>query len=120
MMAPSVKEDKMKELAYLEKSIKEFEEKAQEDLQKKQMVLVDPLLDKIQKAIDAIAEEHGYTYILSTAAQYGGSSVILFAKNKNENISDLVLKKLGVVPPVSGTGTTAPTNTGTNTVTPQK
>jgi outer membrane protein len=82
------------------------------------MVLVDPLLDKIQKAIDAVAEEHAYTYILSTAAQYGGSSVILFAKNKNENISDLVLKKMGVTPPVPAT--TTPAGTGTNTVTPQK
>ncbi|HXA01802.1 MAG TPA: OmpH family outer membrane protein [Cytophagaceae bacterium] len=115
MMAPSVKEDKVKELTFLEQSIKDFEQKAQEDLQKKQMVLVDPLLDKIQKAINAIAEEHGYTYIFSTAAQYGGSSIILFTKNKNENISDLVLIKLGVTPPVPGTGTTTPTHTGTNT-----
>jgi outer membrane protein len=115
MMAPSVKEDKVKELAYLEQSIKDFEQKAQEDLQKKQMILVDPLLDKIQKAIDAIAEEHAYTYIFSTAAQYGGSSIILFTKNKNENISDLVLKKLGVTPPLPGTGTKTPTNTGTGT-----
>jgi outer membrane protein len=124
MMAPSVKEDKVKELAYLEQSIKDFEQKAQEDLQKKQMVLVDPLLDKIQKAIDAIAEEHGYTYIFSTAAQYGGSSIILFTKNKNENISDLVLKKLGVTPPVPGTipvktGTGTNTTTNTNPVTPK-
>jgi outer membrane protein len=114
MMAPSVKEDKVKELTFIEQSIKDFEQKAQEDLQKKQMVLVDPLLSKIQKAIDAVADEHGYTYIFSTAAQYGGSSIILFTKNKNENISDLVLKKLGVTPPVPGTGTTTtPTNTGT-------
>jgi outer membrane protein len=125
MMAPSVKEDKVKELAYLEQSIKDFEQKAQEDLQKKQMVLVDPLLDKIQKAIDAVAEEHAYTYIFSTAAQYGGSSIILFTKNKNENISDLVLKKMGVTPPLpgtipvkTGTGTTN-TTTNTNTVTPK-
>jgi outer membrane protein len=119
MMAPSVKEDKIKELSFLEQSIKDFEQKAQEDLQKKQMVLVDPLLDKIQKAIDAVAEEHAYTYIFSTAAQYGGSSIILFKKNKNEDISDLVLKKLGITPPVSGTntGTTATPGTGTNTPT---
>jgi outer membrane protein len=119
MMATSVKEDKIKELSFLEQSIKDFEQKAQEDLQKKQMVLVDPLLDKIQKAIDAVAEEHAYTYIFSTAAQYGGSSIILFKKNKNEDISDLVLKKLGITPPVSGTntGTTATPGTGTNTPT---
>ncbi|MFL5729006.1 MAG: OmpH family outer membrane protein [Cytophagaceae bacterium] len=119
-MSQIVKDDKRKELAYLEQSIKEFEEKAQEELQKKQMALVDPLLDKIQKAIDAVAEEHAYTYIFSTAAQYGGSSIILYTKNKNENISDLVLKKMGVTPPVQGgTGTTPANTTGgtTNTTT---
>jgi outer membrane protein len=109
-MAPLVKQDKEKDLMAMQASIKEFEEKAQEDLQRKQMSLVDPVLTKIQKAIDAVAEEHGYTYILSSAGG-GGQGVILFAKNKNENISDLVLKKLGVTPPAPTTGSTAPNTT---------
>jgi outer membrane protein len=95
----------------LQASIKEFEEKAQEDLQRKQLSLVDPVLTKIQKAIDAVAEEHGYTYIFSSSG--GSQGIILYSKNKNENISDLVLKKLGVTPPAApnpatGSNTTAP------------
>jgi outer membrane protein len=109
-MAPLVKQDKEKELMGMQQSIKEFEEKAQEDLQRKQMSLVDPVLTKIQKAIDAVADEHGYTYIFSSSG--GSQGVILYSKNKNENISDLVLKKLGVTPPVAtpttGTNPTAP------------
>jgi len=97
-MPDIVKQDKEKELMSMQQSIKEFEEKAQGDMQKKQVSLLEPVLDKIQKAIDAVAEENGYTYIFST----------LYAKNKNENISDLVLKKLGITPPATipgGTGT---------------
>jgi outer membrane protein len=110
-MAPLVKQDKEKELMGLQASIKEFEEKAQEDLQRKQLSLVDPVLTKIQKAIDAVAEEHGYTYIFSSSG--GSQGIILYSKNKNENISDLVLKKLGVTPPAApnpatGSNTTAP------------
>jgi outer membrane protein len=110
-MSPLVKQDKEKELMGLQASIKEFEEKAQEDLQRKQLSLVDPVLTKIQKAIDAVAEEHGYTYIFSSSG--GSQGIILYSKNKNENISDLVLKKLGVTPPAApnpatGSNTTAP------------
>src|SRR6185437_13450532 len=111
-MPDIVKQDKEKELLGMQQSIKEFEEKAQGDMQKKQVALLEPVLDKIQKAIDAVAEENGYTYILSTHTDYGSSAVILYAKNKNENISDLVLKKLGITPPAPGT--TAP-KTGTTT-----
>ena len=111
-MPDIVKQDKEKELMGMQQSIKEFEEKAQGDMQKKQVSLLEPVLDKIQKAIDAVAEENGFTYIFSTHTDYGSSAVILYAKNKNENISDLVLKKLGITPPATtpgGTGTGAKT-----------
>ena len=100
MMADAVKADKEKELTTLQSSIKEFEETAQASLQKKQVALLEPVLEKIQKSIEKVASENGYTYILSTHADYGGSAIILYAKNKDENITNLVLKDLGVTPPV--------------------
>ncbi len=93
-----IKEDKEKELMNMQNSIKEFEQSAQTSLQKKQVSLLEPVLGKVQKAIDAVGAELDYTYILSTHADYGGSAIILYAKNKEDNISDLVLKKLGVTP----------------------
>jgi outer membrane protein len=126
-----VKQDKEKELIGLQASIKEFQENADVSIQKKEAVLLDPLIQEVQKAIDAVAEENGYTYIFS--ASVGGSgAIILYAKNKEEDISDLVLKKLGITPPAKsegGTSTTPkptapintnPTNTGTNTTAPVK
>lgn len=117
LMTDVVKEDKEKEIMTLQKSIKEFEESAQGSLQKKQVSLLEPVLAKVQKAIDQVGEENGYTYIFSTHADYGGSAIILFAKNKEDNVSDLVLKKLGVTPPAPGEAPAAGTGTGTGTTT---
>jgi outer membrane protein len=102
----------------MQSNIKEFEENAMSSMQKKQGTLLDPLLDKIQKAIDVVAAENGYTYIFNSAST-NNTAIILFAKNEEDNISDLVLKKLGITAPkpntTGGTNTTTPTNTGTNT-----
>ncbi len=110
MMADPVRLDKEKELTSMQTSIKEFEETAQSSLQKKQVALLEPVLEKIQKSIEKVAAANGFTYILSTHADYGGSAIILYAKNKDEDISNLVLKDLGVTPPVDkpADGTTAP------------
>ena len=102
LMTDVIKEDKEKELMGMQTSIKEFEQTAQSSLQKKQVSLLEPVLAKVQKAIDAVGAENDYSYIFSTHADYGGSAIILYAKNKEENISDLVLKKLGVTPPPPG------------------
>lgn len=100
LMSDVVKTDKEKELTNLQNSIKDFEETAQSSLQKKQVSLLEPVLAKIQKSIEKVAAANNYTYILSTHADYGGSAIILYSKNKEEDISNLVLKDLGVTPPV--------------------
>lgn len=116
LMSELVKQDKEKELVNLQSSIKEFEEKAQQDLQKKQVSLLEPVYDKIQKSIDKVAAANGFTYVLNTHADMGGSAIILYARYKEEDISSLVLKDLGVTTPAP-----APTNTTTpKTATPAK
>jgi outer membrane protein len=109
VMTDLIKEDKEKELMSMQTSIKEFEESAKASMQKKQVSLLEPVLAKVQKAIDEVAKENDYSYILSTHADYGGSAIILYAKSKEENISDLVLKKLGVTPPPADAKTPSPT-----------
>lgn len=97
-MAEIVKQDKEQELISLQNNIREFEEKAQGEMQNKQVALLEPVLNKIQKAIDKVAEENSYTYILSTHTEMGTSAIILYAKNLEDNISDKVLLALGVTP----------------------
>jgi len=113
LMSELVKQEKEKELVGLQGNIKEFEEKAQKDLQKKQVSLLEPVYDKIQKSIDKVAAENGYTYVLNTHADMGGSAIILYARNKDEDISSLVLKDLGVAVPTTNTPTTNTPSTNT-------
>ena len=94
-MTDVVKRDKEKELQTLQQALQEFSQTAQQSLQQKQQQLLSPVLDKIQKNIDLVAAESGYTYVLNSDA---GSSPILLHGPKEGDISDLILKKMGITP----------------------
>ena len=53
---------------------------------------------KIQGAIDAVGKESGYTYIFNMDAGANTTPIILFAGSEDLNVSNLILKKLGVDP----------------------
>jgi outer membrane protein len=90
----AIKKDKESELAYLQENIQKFQQDAQASMQKKQTDLVNPVFAKVGKAIEEVANENGYSYIINPEL-IGGGDVLLFA-NAKHNISNLVLKKLGV------------------------
>ncbi|BDD11106.1 outer membrane protein 26 [Fulvitalea axinellae] len=94
-MIDAVRADKAKELQNLEASIQQFQQNGQISIQKKQAELVQPLLDKVQASINKVAKANGYTYVLSEAV---GSLPVLLYADKQGNITDLVLKDLGVTP----------------------
>lgn len=100
MMTEIQRKDKEQELQGLNARVEQMTRNAEADIQKKQMELTKPILDAIQKAIDNVRTENGYTYILSTNAS--GGSVILSGPEEND-ISDLVFKKLGITPPAKET-----------------
>lgn len=93
----AIRTDKETELTYLQENLQKFQQDAQASMQKKQNDLVTPVFEKISKAIKAVALENGYTYIMNPQ---GGSESLLYADEKY-NISDLVLKKLGITPKTS-------------------
>lgn len=100
-MTDVVKADKEKELTSMQQSIQEFQRSADQNLQQKQQTLLKPALDKLQKTIDAVSVENGYTYVLNS----DGASPVLLHGPKEGDISDLILKKMGVTP---GTASAAP------------
>ena len=110
-MTDVVKADKEKELQGLQQSIQEFQQSAQQSLQQKQQTLLKPALDKLQKNIDLVADENGFTYVFNSD---GGGSPLLLHAPKEGDISDLVLKKMGITPgaatPVKSGPTTTPTS----------
>src|SRR5688500_5785408 len=84
-----------RELQQLQQNLEKLEQDAQTTIQTKQTQLMEPVYKKVGKAIEATAKENGYTFILNQ--QIGGLDVILYGEENND-VSDLVLKKLGVTP----------------------
>lgn len=113
-MPDPVRADKEKELQNLQQSMQEFQQNAEASLQQKQQALLKPALDKLQKNIDAVAEENGYTYILNS----DGASPVLLHGPKDGDVSDLVLKKMGVTPgaPAPAAKVTTPATTAPSAV----
>ncbi len=93
-MTDIVKADKEKDLSGQQQSIQEFQRNAEQSLQQKQQSLLKPALEKLQKNIDAVAEENGFTYVLNS----DGDSPLLLHGPKDGDISDLILKKMGITP----------------------
>jgi outer membrane protein len=98
----AIKADKERELAGLQESIQKFQQDAQTSLQNKQTALMEPVFKKVGKAIEDVAKENAYSFIINPQI-VGGGDVLLYNDEKY-NISNLVLKKLGVTPqPVTKT-----------------
>ena len=74
---------------------------------------MDPVYKKVGKAIEETAKENNFHLVLSQ--QIGGLDVVLYA-DETSDISDLVLKKMGITAkaPAPAPGSTTP-GTGTTT-----
>ena len=94
-MSPVIRADKEKSLQNKQTELQELQQNSETALQTKQQELLTPVMDKIQKAIDDVVKEGGYTYVLNSDAGYGTTPVLLVAPD-SDNITNLVLKKLGV------------------------
>ncbi len=86
-----IRKTKEEELMRLQKSIQDFQVAAQQEMQKKQQELMQPIIDKANKAIKEVARENGFIYIFDIA-----SGSILYYSEKSVDILPLVKKKLGI------------------------
>ena len=90
--------DKEKELQNLQASIQEFEVNAQNSLVNKRNELLGPAFEKIGIAIEEVSKENGYSHVFNMTA--GGQQILLYAREE-ENVTSLVLKKLGIDAPAA-------------------
>ena len=96
-MSDVIRKDRETELQGLQTRIQEFGRTAEQSLQTKYGQLVNPVVQKIQKAIDVVAAENGYTYVFNLDA--GSNTIpILLVAPPQDNITELVLKKMGIDP----------------------
>ena len=67
-MADAIKQIRQQELQEMQQRIQLFYQTAEQDIQKKQQELLAPVHEKMTKAIKAVGEREGYTYIFDSAA----------------------------------------------------
>lgn len=67
-MADAVKQIRQQELQEMQQRIQLFYQTAEQDIQKKQQELLTPVHERMAKAIKAVGEREGYTYIFDAAA----------------------------------------------------
>ncbi|NIJ51357.1 OmpH family outer membrane protein [Dyadobacter arcticus] len=97
-MTDVIRADKEKELQNLQTRIQEMQTNAQTSLQTKQQQLLEPILTKVNNAIQEVGKESGFLYILNMDAGQGTTPIILFAASEENNATNLILRKLGVDP----------------------
>jgi outer membrane protein len=115
--SPIVKAAKEGELQDLNKRIEDFKGQAQQDYQRKYGELSKPIYDKAKKAIEMVAKENSYKYVLDTS-----TGNILYTE-PGDDILQLVKKKLETMPAavIPGSGTATPkANTAPKTTTAPK
>ncbi|MCB9195041.1 MAG: OmpH family outer membrane protein [Flavobacteriales bacterium] len=88
-MTELIKKQTIQKLQQQQENMQTLPKAANEELVKKQEELYAPIRDKMQKAIDAVADENGYDYIFDSS--FGN---IVFVKNEGDNVLPLVKIKL--------------------------
>ncbi len=110
-LTPAQDEEMKKELIKLDEEIKKFSAEAESQIMGKREELLKPISDKLQKAIDEIAKEGAYTYILNNTNSAGVSTIL--HGPESDNITEKLVKKMGITIPVATDkkpGTTTPGN----------
>ncbi len=86
-----IKQTKEQEINDLNQRIQGFETTAQQELQRKEAELFQPIYEKANNAIQEVAKENGFTYIFDLVTR-----TVLYFSEDSENILPLVKKKLGI------------------------
>jgi outer membrane protein len=89
-MAEPIREAKIKEIGDLETRIQDFQQSAQNSIQKKKEELYSPIIKKAEDAIHAVAKEKSYTYVFDSSV-----GVLLWAQD-SEDIMGIVKQKLSL------------------------
>jgi outer membrane protein len=92
-MSEATRQQKEEELKQLQMSLQQMELDIHESLNNKHMELLKPIYEKVQRAVKSVAQENGYTHIFNS--ELSGLAILLYTDEKYD-ISELVLKKLGV------------------------
>lgn len=116
-LTPAQEEERRKEIMRLDEEIKRFQEESEQNYLKKKAELLQPIIEKLQKAIDELAAAEGYDYIFNNSNSTGVAFIL--HGPKGDDVTERLLKRLGIDTskiqrPDSGSGS-APSQGGGST-----
>ncbi len=88
----AIRDAKEKELQDLGQRIQEFQMTAREDLQKRQMELLKPVIERAANAVKKVGKDNGFTYIFDVS----NAALAYWSVDQSVDILDLVKKELGI------------------------
>ncbi len=75
----------------LQQRIQEFQVTAEQELQKKNSELMQPVIEKARNAIESVAKKNSFTYIFDTSP-----GVVLYHSQDSQDVFQIVKKELGI------------------------
>lgn len=85
----AIRDRKTREFSDYQQKVQQFEQAAMQDLQKQQQDLMNPIIQKIQGAVESVGKEGGYSAIQEKAA-------FLYFAEPAVDITPMVKAKLGI------------------------
>jgi outer membrane protein len=116
--SPIVAATKEAELQDLNKRIEDFKGQAQQDYQRKYGELSKPIYDKAKRAIEAVAKENSYKYVLDTSTgsviyTEPADDILILTKKKLDSMPAAIIPGSTGSAPKTTPGTTPKTTPGT-------
>ena len=96
-LSEAEKEKWQTDLLKLDTDISNYSKEAEKQLQMKREALLTPILTKLQNALDKVAEDNGYTYILNQTTS-AGVSTILYGPDEDD-VTKAVMTELNIPMP---------------------
>ncbi|MDR0415252.1 MAG: OmpH family outer membrane protein [Prevotellaceae bacterium] len=88
----AIRETKEKDLQDKGQRIQEFQVTAREDLQKRQMELLRPVIEKATNAVKKVGKDNGFIYIFDTS----NAALAYWDTEQSVDVMDLVKKELNI------------------------
>lgn len=86
-----IKKTKEEELSQMQQRIQQFQESARPELEQKNQELMQPIVEKIKKAISEVGKENGFTYIFDI-----NQNTVVYFSEDSQDVTALVKQKLGI------------------------
>lgn len=88
----ATRETKEREIQELIQRLQEFQQTASQEMQQMQQILMNPVIEKAQTAIEKVSKDNGLTYVFDLAS----GALIYFDQAGSMDLLPLVKKELGI------------------------